>query len=230
MGAGGPQRLCLTGDPPSAGDHPQATGVFDLDVLGLVRLAVGLRERGRLANGDVIDPAPTYFVGVAELPLADPYDPSRLEAKAEAGADFVQTQIVYDVDAFGEWAERVRPRGSSSGCTCWPAAPPRGPGSLRFMREHLYGVVVPDALVDRLEAAGPDGPRRACGRRWRRRAPPRDPGDRRRPRDGDRPRGGGPGGDRGPGCFRVPAMPALVPGPGLDALQALVPRPARWTR
>ena len=149
--------LCLTGDPAGLGDHPGAKEVFDLTVLDLIRLAVRLRDEGRLLSGQVVEPRPRFFVGVAELPLADPYDPSRLEQKAEAGADFVQTQIVYDVDAFGEWVERVRPRGIAERMFVLAGvAPPRGPKTLRFMREHLPGVVVSDALVERLEAAGPD--------------------------------------------------------------------------
>ena len=149
--------LCLTGDPPAAGDHPDAAAVFDLDVLGLIGLAVRLREEGRLMTGAEIDAPPRFFVGVAELPLARPFDPARLDAKVDAGADFVQTQIVYDVDAFGEWADSARDRGVlERAYVLAGVAPPRGPSSLRFMREHLPGVVVPDAVVARMEEAGPD--------------------------------------------------------------------------
>src|ERR687891_216460 len=79
--------LCLTGDPVAAGDHPQASEVYDLAVLDLIRFTVGLRDRGELLSGATVDPAPRYFVGVADVPLADDYDPGRLEAKLDAGAD-----------------------------------------------------------------------------------------------------------------------------------------------
>jgi methylenetetrahydrofolate reductase (NADPH) len=149
--------LCMTGDPSGLGDHPDATPVFDLDVFGLIELAVRLREEGRLLSGQVLDPAPRYFVGAVEVPLVQGYDPSRLERKADAGADFVQTQIVYDADAMGEWAEGVRARGLLERLfVLVGVAPPRSPGTLRFMREHLPGVVVPDHLVARMEAAGQD--------------------------------------------------------------------------
>jgi len=150
--------LCLSGDPTSLGDHPDAKGVFDLDVMELVRLAATLRADGRSLAGHELTPAPRFFIGVADLPLAKRYDPARLEQKADAGGDFVQTQIVYDVDAFGEWAETVRPRGIFERMFVLPGvAPPRSSRSALFMRDHLPGVAVPDGVVERLDAAGPDG-------------------------------------------------------------------------
>lgn len=147
--------LCLTGDPVVVGDHPNAVEVFDLSVLDLVRFAVDLRDEGRLLSGDRIEEPPRYFVGVADVPLAPDYDAARLEAKADAGADFVQTQIAYDVDALGEWADALRPRGIFERmAVIVGVAPPRGPGSVRYMREHLPGVIVPDEVIRRLEEAG----------------------------------------------------------------------------
>jgi methylenetetrahydrofolate reductase (NADH) len=146
--------LCLTGDRISAGDHPEAVEVHDLTVIDLVRFAVRLRDGVSSLSGALVEPVPRYFVGVADVPLADPYDPTRLEAKVEAGADFVQTQIVYDVDALGEWAERVRPVGVFERTFVLAGvAPPRSAASARFMREHLPGVMVPDEVIRRLEGA-----------------------------------------------------------------------------
>jgi 5,10-methylenetetrahydrofolate reductase len=149
--------LCLTGDPVLAGDHPEAAEVHDLDVLELVRLAVGLRDRGELPSGRPLEPPPRYFVGVADVPLAPTYDSYRLETKADAGADFVQTQIVYDVEGLGEWAETIRPRGIFERMfVLVGVAPPRSAASARYMREHLPGVAVPQEVVRRLEDAGAD--------------------------------------------------------------------------
>ena len=146
--------LCLTGDPVAGGDDPAAAEVHDLDVLELVRLAVRLREEGRTLADAEVTPAPRYFVGVADVPLAAEYDVGRLEAKADAGADFVQTQIVYDLDAVGTWAELLTARGLFERMFVLVGiAPPRSAGSLRFMRERLPGVVVPDELLRRLEEA-----------------------------------------------------------------------------
>jgi methylenetetrahydrofolate reductase (NADPH) len=149
--------LCLTGDPVTAGDHPEATEVYDLSVLDLVRFVVRLRDQGELLSGKRVDAPPRYFVGVADVPLAPAYDPGHLEAKVEAGADFVQTQIVYDVDALGEWADRVRPLGIfERAFVLVGVAPPRSARSARFMSEHLPGVLVPVEVIRRLEDAGED--------------------------------------------------------------------------
>src|SRR5206468_9923554 len=137
--------------------HPQSTAVYDIDVLELVGLVARLRAEGRSLVGQSLEPAPRFFIGVADQPLVAGYDPARLEQKADAGADFVQTQIVYDVDAFGEWADDARRRGLLERLfVIVGVAPPRGPKSARFMREHLPGVVVPDRVVEELEAAGPE--------------------------------------------------------------------------
>ena len=147
--------LCLTGDPPGIGDHPQARGVYDLTVLELVSLVTGLRNDGRLISGAVIEDPPRFFVGVADVPLSAGYDFGRIEEKADRGADFVQTQIVFDVDAFGAWAERARERGLLERMFVLAGvAVPRGPRSARYLREHLPGVVVPDAVIRRLDDAG----------------------------------------------------------------------------
>ncbi|HZA60119.1 MAG TPA: methylenetetrahydrofolate reductase [Actinomycetota bacterium] len=147
--------LCLTGDPVNAGDHPDAVEVYDLAVNDLVRFTVGLRDRGELLSGATVDPAPRYFVGVADVPLADDYDPGRLEAKLDAGADFVQTQIVYDVESLAAWAERVRPRGVfERAFVLVGVTPPRSARTVRFMRTHLPGVSVPDEVMRRMDDAG----------------------------------------------------------------------------
>jgi 5,10-methylenetetrahydrofolate reductase len=149
--------LCLTGDPPTRGDHPEAKGVYDIDVMDLIGLVTGLRKDGRLLSGAHIDGPPRYFAGVADVPLADGYRFDRLEQKAEAGADFVQTQIVFDVDAFGEWADEARSRGIFERMFILAGvAVPKSPKVARYMREHLQGVAVPEVVIQRLDQAGPD--------------------------------------------------------------------------
>jgi 5,10-methylenetetrahydrofolate reductase len=149
--------LCLTGDPPQTGDHPDARAVYDLSVIELIRLVAGLRDEGRLLSGARIEGAPRYFIGVADVPLADNYDFARLEQKADAGADFVQTQIVFDVDAFGVWAELARERGLLERVFVLAGvAVPASSKSARYMRRHLPGVTVPDQVIARLEQSGAD--------------------------------------------------------------------------
>jgi methylenetetrahydrofolate reductase (NADPH) len=130
--------LCLSGDPVGVGDHPDATEVKDLSALELVRLAATMRSEGKLLSGAEIDDPPTYFVGVADAPLAERYDVARLEAKVDAGAGFVITQIAYDVDAMRVWVETARARGIlERAFLIAGVAPLRTARSAHFLNEHL---------------------------------------------------------------------------------------------
>jgi methylenetetrahydrofolate reductase (NADPH) len=149
--------FALTGDPLSVGDAPAALAVHDISVLDLVSLARMLRDERRLPSGQELDPAPAYFVGVSDTPLVEVYDPRRLEAKLDAGADFVITQITYDLEAIVAWADVIRGRGiPERAAVLVGVAPLRGGGQARYMNEHLPGVSVPEGLIAALEAAGPE--------------------------------------------------------------------------
>jgi 5,10-methylenetetrahydrofolate reductase len=152
--------LCLTGDPVKVGDHPEATVVGDLSVNDVVALARRLRDDGTtLAGAEVPDP-PRYLIGVADVPLADPYDPARLEAKLDAGAELVWTQIAFDVDALGEWAEKMAARGLFERAKVLVGIVPlRSAKQARFMDDKLPGVRVPASITRALEAAGDDAER-----------------------------------------------------------------------
>lgn len=147
--------LCLTGDPLSVGDHPEAATVNDLSVIELVRLAASLRADGRAISGAEVADPPRYFVGVADSPLAEGYDPARLDAKLDAGAGFVMTQIAYDVDALTAWADVIRPRGAfERAAVIVGVAPLRSARQARYLDGHLPGVSVPAAMIAELEDAG----------------------------------------------------------------------------
>src|SRR5246127_2198144 len=90
--------LLLRGDDPTAGDQPDAKPVFDLDTVGLLTTAAGLRDRGALPSGRKLAQRPAFFLGVADVPIDPPagWAPHSLAAKAEAGAQFVQTQFCMD--------------------------------------------------------------------------------------------------------------------------------------
>ncbi len=148
--------MCLSGDPMAVGDHPDAAPAGDLSVLDMVRLARRLRDEGRTLAGSEIAAPPTYLIGVADVPLADPYDPARLEQKLDAGADVVWTQIAFDVEALAAWADVVRPLGFLERAPVLVGvAPLQSPGAARFM-DKLPGVHVPPAFLAALEKAGPD--------------------------------------------------------------------------
>jgi methylenetetrahydrofolate reductase (NADPH) len=146
--------LCLTGDPLSVGDHPDARAADDLDVTGLIRLGTALRTRGRLQSGHEIDEPPRYFVGVADSPLAPNYDPARLEAKLDAGGAFVVTQITYDLEALLAWVDVVRTRGiPQRAAVLVGVAPIRSAKQAHFLNDHLPGVSVPQPLLAALDDA-----------------------------------------------------------------------------
>jgi methylenetetrahydrofolate reductase (NADPH) len=149
--------LCLSGDPISIGDHPDAKVVNDLSVLDAVGLVRRLREEGVTMSGAEVDDPPRYLIGVADLPLAEPYDVSRLEQKLDAGADVIWTQIAYDVEALAAWAEVVRARGVFERAPVLIGMVPlRSAKGARFMNDKLPGVRVPPAMLQALEAAGDD--------------------------------------------------------------------------
>jgi methylenetetrahydrofolate reductase (NADPH) len=149
--------LCLSGDPVADGDHPDAVEVRDLSLIELITLAARLRDEGRPFGGDPREEPPRFLVGVADAPLARPYEPARLEAKLDAGADFVQTQIAYDLDALREWADTVRARGITERAPVIVGLTPlRSARTARYIDEHLFGVSVPADVIAALEEAGPD--------------------------------------------------------------------------
>ena len=154
--------LCLTGDHMIHGDHPHAKPVFDLDSMQLLGLAATLR-RGRYLSGREIEPAPDLFPGATENPFAPPYDfrPLRLLKKADAGARFIQTQITYNVARFATFMERVRDLGLDKRVPILAGvAPVRSARAARFMRDRVPGMEVTDAVLRRMEQAGPERARR----------------------------------------------------------------------
>jgi 5,10-methylenetetrahydrofolate reductase len=129
-----------------------AKPVFDLDAVGLARLATEL-GRGRALGGSVIDPPARFLIGVAEAPGADPSGGARLAAKADAGASFAQTQPVYDVAQFGAWRDRLAARGLLDRVAILAGVlPPTSAAQLeRFAA--LPGWSVPGAVLARMRDA-----------------------------------------------------------------------------
>jgi methylenetetrahydrofolate reductase (NADPH) len=151
--------LVLGGDPMDVGDHPDAQAVFDLEPNEVVALARRIRDEGTTGAGAEIADPPRYLIGVADVPLSDPYDPGKLEAKLDVGGDVVWTQIVYDVDRLGEWADLVRPRGIFDRAKVIVGLVPlRSLKNARFLNG-LFGVHVPQAAFNLLETAGDEAER-----------------------------------------------------------------------
>lgn len=145
--------LCLTGDDVTAGDQPEAKRVFDLDSIQLLRTVRIMRDKGMFLSGRKLTTPPRVFVGAAENPFVPPYDwrPFRLAKKAEAGAEFIQTQYCYDVPRLVQFMERVRDLGVDKRVYILVGVGPlRSEKAAEYMRTKVPGVYIPDEVVARL--------------------------------------------------------------------------------
>jgi methylenetetrahydrofolate reductase (NADPH) len=161
--------LCLSGDHGVWGDHPHAKNVYDLDSMHLLRLVHNLTEKGVLDNGRSISPAPQLFFGAAANPFAPPFDyrPTRLAKKVAAGALFVQTQLIYNVERFRTYMARVRDLGLHEKVYIMAGVGPvRSVGAARFMATKVAGMEMPDEIIERMgktpKAAQPEEGIRIC--------------------------------------------------------------------
>ncbi len=150
--------LCLTGDHQIFGNHPTAKNVFDMDSVQMIRMVASMRDEHVFQSGDAFKgQEPRFFIGAAAAPFADPVDfrPYRLAKKVNAGADFIQTQLVYDVPAFAAYMEKVRGLGLHERTYILAGVGPlKSPGMARYMKNSVPGILVPDALIDRMTEAG----------------------------------------------------------------------------
>jgi len=146
--------LVLAGDDPKAGDQPDAKPVYDLDSRGLIAMAHGMRSAHRLPSGKEIEGKLELVIGAADVPIDPPpgWEPKNLRAKAEAGADFVQTQFCMDVAVVRRYAARLLEAGIGLPILVGVAPIPSA-RSARWMREKLFGTIIPDAVVERLASA-----------------------------------------------------------------------------
>lgn len=151
--------LCLSGDHQSFGDHPKAQNVFDLDSMQLIQTVRHMRDEGKFLGGDDIKVPPKLFVGAAANPFADPFKirVPRLAKKIAAGAEFIQTQCVYNLEKFELWMEGVRERGLHEKVFIMPGITPmRSVGMAKYMKRAVPGMDVPDELIKRLSGVPKD--------------------------------------------------------------------------
>ena len=159
--------LMLRGDDPSAGDQPEAKAVFDLDPRSLLQTARRLRDTSELPSGRKVSGRVDFFLGAADNPIDPPpgWQPNGLAAKLEAGAQFVQTQFCMDAGVVRRYLARLAEHGlAGKFALLIGIVPLRSAKSARWIKEKLFGAIIPDALVERLERA--DNPaaegRRIC--------------------------------------------------------------------
>ena len=148
--------LCLTGDGVQAGDHPQALPVFDLDCMSLLSTARTLRDEHRFLSGRKLSYSPRVFLGAASNPFGKPREwrADRLAKKVAAGALFVQTQYCYDVPMLKTFMQRVEDLGLLGKVFILIGVGPlRSAKTAEWMRTHVPGLHIPDAIVKRLAGA-----------------------------------------------------------------------------
>lgn len=147
--------LCLTGDYQTFGDNPEARGVFDLDSIQLVA-TVAKMNSGFLLSGVEMKKAPEFVIGAAANPFAEPFEMRliRLFKKIEAGAHFIQTQPVFDLEIFSRWMERVVAMGLHEKTAILAGVMPvRSAKALLYMKEEVPGVKINDEYIDRMKQA-----------------------------------------------------------------------------
>jgi methylenetetrahydrofolate reductase (NADPH) len=147
--------LCLSGDHQSFGNQPQAMGVFDLDSIQLIQTVRGMRDEAQIIGGDSLSQPPDLFVGAAANPFADPffYRVIRMAKKVRAGAEFIQTQCIYNLERFKEWMTQVRDRGLHDQVYILGGITPLKSAKMaEYIRAKVAGMDIPEELIRRMKS------------------------------------------------------------------------------
>ena len=153
--------LCLSGDGVQVGDHPEAKPVFDLDSISLLHTIKTMRDESKFLSGRAITTPPKMFLGAAENPCAPPIDfrPYRLAKKIEAGADFIQTQYIFDIPQLKAFMVQAGDMGLLEKCFILPGVGPLASArTATWIRDNVPGIHIPDHIIERL--AGAENPKK----------------------------------------------------------------------
>lgn len=145
--------LCLTGDHQTFGSQPDSLNVFDIDSMNLVRSVRTMRQEGKDMSGFELNGSPRMFIGAAANPFADPFEYRviRLAKKIDAGADFIQTQCVYNMDRFREWLRLAREEGLTEKVHILAGVTPlKSKGMAAYMNKRVAGMNVPESIIKRM--------------------------------------------------------------------------------
>jgi methylenetetrahydrofolate reductase (NADPH) len=149
--------LCLSGDHQCFGTQPDSRNVFDIDSIQFVSTLKRMRNEKRLLDSDEeLQGDVSVFIGAASNPFAEPYDfrPFRLKKKVEAGADFIQTQCIYDMKMFREFMKKVCDMGLHEKCYILAGIVPlKSGGMAKYMAKNVSGVIIPDEIIKRMTSA-----------------------------------------------------------------------------
>jgi len=144
--------LCMTGDHPRIGDHPAAKNVLDLNSFQLIKMLRTMRDEGRFQSNVPLSVAPRFFLGGVANPNIERV--ARLEKKVQCGAEFIQTQLIFDLDRFKQWMADARAAGLHQQTHILAGIMIiRSANSAQFLRDHLPGSRVPEWVIERMERA-----------------------------------------------------------------------------
>lgn len=149
--------LCLSGDHQKFGNHPQAKNVYDIDSMQLISLTRKMRDERKFMNEEDVDIPPKLFIGAASNPFAEPFEfrVHRLAKKIDAGADFIQTQCIYNMDKFRQFMKQAVDMGLTEKCYILAGVTPmKSVGMANYMAKSVPGMDVPETLIKRLRGAG----------------------------------------------------------------------------
>ncbi len=148
--------LCLAGDHPRRGNHPQAVGVYDIDAVNLIQMIKTLRDDHRTMSGDPISGEVPLYIGAVANPFADPLELHMLTLakKIRAGADFIQTQAIFDLPRFIAWMDKVREQGLHEKAHILASVLPiKSVAMAQRMRDGVAGIRLAEELIVRIEQA-----------------------------------------------------------------------------
>ena len=148
--------LCLSGDHQCFGNEQGSKGVYDIDSMQLLKSLKDMRDENRFVGGDELEAPIEYYLGAVSNPFADPFEyrVDRLEKKINAGANFIQTQCIFDLDRFEKWMEMVRERGLHKKAAIMGGVTPiKSLGAARYMKNNVSGITIPDEVIERLKGA-----------------------------------------------------------------------------
>jgi methylenetetrahydrofolate reductase (NADPH) len=148
--------LLLTGDDPKAGDQPDTKPVFDIDSKTLIETARRLRDEGTLPTGRKVDGNAEFFLGAADMPIDPPADwqPNSLAGKIKSGAQFAQTQFCMDAGIVRRYVGALEKADLTKQLSILIGVNPlRSAKSAQWMKSHLFGTIIPDSFIARLEKA-----------------------------------------------------------------------------
>ena len=150
--------LALTGDHPTVGDCKQAQPVYDLDSVGILKMLTEMEQTGCDCGGNALSSTPKLFKGAVVTPVYDPLplQISKLKKKVAAGAQFIQTQGIFDMDSLKSFMQQVRAAGITVPIMAG-IIPLKTAGMAKFMNANVPGIQVPDWMIERLEAAAAEG-------------------------------------------------------------------------